>query len=584
MRMKRVLAGLAGKMRRMASGFRDKPSLAVDDYVLEHFLLYNGLIGSVPENQPDYVDVRNDIVQAINDGSGHQLAIALKVAPLWWEERLEKVFNAIGQINPQGAVDCLLAERPDDDITGDTASLTHSDWRVRSNAARMLAVLECTDAVPRLAELLKEDSDSHKSAFCHIAYSLAKLGTDEARQALVEQIAHDEHWFRVDAAGALAHFDLQDVAVDLMNAMLTGCQFDDYMAVAISRKHHPAKFVELDDERVQEGLAEMSLALLKAMDGPFHSEQAIPAQLGELTPHINKLAQNKPSARRLAAAIELNRRTGLDRNASQSQVRDLSRKEHYDVVKACIENGKYSTAEECSELKHALALAGRFKLTELAPNVMPLLNSDCPVLQDAVSCIAALGHTEAAPLICKLIEEKINLGQRTSQAFSAHPVVESDKESTDFYWTALQALGSIPHESCVNLLSRAVNDYAPDKREQALLSLQNCLLTEDLKKGYGGDLTALVRERLQDPSTQVQAAALNGIAQHKLLDLLPELIATVQSKEQLVQRKSVEALISLSNNGHKSEMKSALDAAISKEMDSNKKKRLSTVLTRIVEV
>ncbi|MBX9686702.1 MAG: HEAT repeat domain-containing protein, partial [Candidatus Obscuribacterales bacterium] len=229
--MRQIFAVVAGKLRRMTAGLRDKPDVQIDDYVLEHFLLYNGLVGSSPENQPSFKEVRNDIVQSINDGDAHELAIVLKLPPLWWEDRLEKIFAEIAAINKEGAIKCLMAKRPDSDITGDTTPLSHSNWQVRSNAARMLAFLDHKAAVPRLAEMLQESSESQPAAFCHIAYSLAKLGSDQARKALLAHLESEEDWFRVDAAGALSYFSLASVAADLMQAMLAGPSLDDYMAL-----------------------------------------------------------------------------------------------------------------------------------------------------------------------------------------------------------------------------------------------------------------------------------------------------------------------------------------------------------------
>lgn len=36
---------------RLRSGMREKQDVQLDDYILEHFLLYHGLVGSMPENQ-----------------------------------------------------------------------------------------------------------------------------------------------------------------------------------------------------------------------------------------------------------------------------------------------------------------------------------------------------------------------------------------------------------------------------------------------------------------------------------------------------------------------------------------------------
>jgi hypothetical protein len=62
----------------------EKPDSLVEDYVLEHFLLYHGLVGSMPENQRQFDDIRADIRKALSERSSVQLCIALKLPPLWW--------------------------------------------------------------------------------------------------------------------------------------------------------------------------------------------------------------------------------------------------------------------------------------------------------------------------------------------------------------------------------------------------------------------------------------------------------------------------------------------------------------------
>ncbi len=580
--MKRVFAALAGKVRRMTAPFRERPTMKVDDHVMEHFLLYNGLIGTSPEKDRDYKDVRNDVVQAVNDNSGHLMAIALKLQPLLWEERLEKIFAEIAQINKQGAINCLLAVRPDDDIIGDTTPLSHSDWRVRSNAARMLAFLEVKESVPRLIEILQSSNKEQAAAFCHISHSLARLGTESARQALVAEIANDEHWFRVDVASSLAHWQLSSVVQDLMRLMSAGSEFDDYMAVAISRKHKPASFAEYHDDDIHEGLAELSMSLLKAIEGPFHAEHAINDQLEEICSTLIQNANNKPSARRIAAAIAVNRYLHEKGRKTQLELRDLSNKTHYEAVKRTLSESKYDSPTKTRDFRHALALAGTFKLTELSPLMVPLLKDDFPLLPELVDSLANIGDQAAAERIVELIEKQVKLNQRCQMAFSAHPVIEEDARASNFYWTALKSLGSLPHPAALKLLERAVNDYAPDKREQALLSLQTILLSEELrKKHYKGNLESLIQERMEDPAAAVQAAALIGVAQHKMTSLLPDLVRALNSRETIVQRQALESCVNLANNGHRNDVKAALEAAITKEHDSSRKFRMNKALQRI---
>ena len=149
------------------------------------------------------------------------------------------------------------------------------------------------------------------------------------------------------------------------------------------------------------------------------------------------------------------------------------------------------------------------------------------------------------------------------------------------YWAALKALGSLPDKSSLALLSQAVNDHAPDKREQALLSLQTVLLSQDLQRQYQGNLEELVRARMDDPAVGVQAAALTGVAQHNLKNLVPESVRALLSRESAIQRRASETLQALARNGHRDTVKESLEANISKEHDSSKKHKLNKVLEHI---
>lgn len=583
MTMRKVLAALAGKVRRLTSGLREKPDVQIDDYVLEHFLLYNGLIGSIPDNQPEYRDVRNDIVQAINDNSAHQLSIALKLSPLWWESRLEKIFAEIANVNKEGAINCLTAQRPVDDFTGDTTPLSHSHWQVRANAARMLAFLDVKSAIPQLIEILHECNGPQKAAFCHIAYSIAKLGTEQGRTALLKHIDNEEPWFRVDAAGSLAHWNLASVATDIMKAMLIDNDLDDYMAVAITRRYSPAAIAEFNDEGIHEGVAQLVLSIMKGLQGPFHSESQLRPQLEEVNERLNQIARQKPTPRRLCAAITLNRWMEEQSNSTtnNSLMRDLSEQSHYTAVKETLSQAITTSSSEIGQIKHALSLTSQFKITEMSPHLVPLVRDDFPALVELFGSIASLGLTETAPAIVTIISKNLNVDERCTQPFSAHPVFEADKASADLYWHGLKALGSLPHKASLAFLSKAVNDYAPDKREQALLSLQTILLCDELKKEYAGNLQDLITERLNDPSISVRTAALQGVAQHKLTELMPDLLKALQSREATISRKASETLVLLANNGCKNEVLQALSTILNKEMDSTRKQRITKIMQLI---
>ena len=574
---------LAKNMRKLSAGLQEKPHVTIDDYVLEHFLLYNGLIGSSPENQPSFRDVRYDIVKAINDDSPAKLAIALRISPLWWKDRLEKVFGEIAIVNRNGCIAHLLAERSfSDDTVGDSTCLSHTDWQVRANAAAMLAFLDAKEAIPRLIPLLKDVEGAHKNAFCHYAYALATLSSDQARLALVNELSNEEPWFRVDAAGALAHWNLASVSGDLMNATLDGCALDDYMAIAISRKHSISELAEFSDEKIREGVCEMAIAIIRGLNGPLHSEHQAQQQLLAAADRINQLALENPSPRRLHAAISVTEwATELGAPTPKNAIRDLSNPKHYTKVVDTLSARLFTTGAELGQLKHALYLCQRFKLTELTPHLTPLLNRDFPALPELFDCIAELGISNDAPQITEIVKERIDLPSRLLLAMSAHPVVEHNEENALIYWSALKALGSLPHPASLELLSKAVNDYAPDKREQALLSLQKICLSEPLLKAYEGDLEELLKERLNDPAVGVQKAALNGIALHQMAQLVPEVLKSLNSRELSIQRQSSDTICTLAMGKEKTAVKAALEDSLRKEIDASKKARLQKVLDQI---
>ena len=106
-----LLGSAIKRLKRLASKFSDKPANKIDEHVLEHLLLYHGLVGSSPENQRDFKDVRADIFSAIDDESSSEIAIALKLPPLWWEDKLQTIISEVPQDKRAAVVACLLPER-----------------------------------------------------------------------------------------------------------------------------------------------------------------------------------------------------------------------------------------------------------------------------------------------------------------------------------------------------------------------------------------------------------------------------------------------------------------------------------------
>ncbi|MBY0358745.1 MAG: HEAT repeat domain-containing protein [Candidatus Obscuribacterales bacterium] len=566
----KLFSALALKIKRLTSAFREKPATSIDDYVLEHFLLYNGLVGTTPENQRQFRDIRADIVEAANHDSPHEMAIALKLPPLWWEERLKTIFSEIAQVNRKGVIACLNFAGNADDAEGTSSPLRHPDWRVRSNAAAMLAFLESKESVPAIISALQDKQPELKPAFCHLAYALGNLRTEEARTALVEHLNDEEPWFRVDAAGALAHWQLSVVATDLMNGMIQDHTLSDYMAVAIVRKHRPSEFFQFNDFQIQDGACELLLALLEAIDGVFHSDSSLLPLVRQCADQVNKLAASQPNPRNLHAAIAINNRFNLQ---GPDRITDLSDVAHQAIIKKYLQDSDMA--------KHALYLAGQFKLDSCSDFLAPLLVDDSPLLNETIECAGLLKAHSLAPRICELVYQRFDLKARCQAVPSHVPVHEEDRDAALVYWIALKALGNLVHPESLKLLSLSIKDYAPDKREQALLSIQNLFAQPEFKPDTDLNLAEIVAAGLDDPATSVRLAALEGVSQHQLIDLLPQTAKLLNAKEISLQKKAADTFVSLAEKGHKDQVISSIQQSLAKEINHDNKYRFQALLSKV---
>jgi HEAT repeat protein len=540
------IAGIVKRFRRLASGLKEKPTVQLEDFEFEHFLLYHGLVGSTPENERSFRDVRADINAAVQNNSPTQLAIAFKLPPLWWDDKLETIFLEMSATTGNTGIGCLLPQSSEQLPVDDARPLRHSDWRVRSNAARVAAALNVTEALPEIVLALNDEAPERRAAFCHLACSLGRLGRDESRQALKPFLYHEESWYRVDAAGALAHFNSATVAHDLMSAMLDNHRLSDYMAVAIARKHKPKMFIEHADTAVQDGGVEMVIALLQAACTTFPAETAHELGVVHLLPQLCELAKDKPTPRRLRAVMELSKfLTDNDQISTGERDKSLALLEQ-SVSKAVSEwlskaDEKKATAACRSEILHALWLAGEEAQTEVLPYVIPMLKTNNPWLRPAIETAGKLGDPRVALHLVPLAEELVKPASRAELEISKQPVFEENEESAKAYWQILRALGALPCHETARLLLIATADFTPDKRAEALSSL-NKVLADPTLHGHREAFQKAVSERLSDPAAQVRIAALDAAGTHKFIDLLPTVMRMVEAKEVSVYKQAMSTL------------------------------------------
>jgi HEAT repeat protein len=579
------LGSLMRQVRRIANAFREKPEVAIEDYVLEHFMLYNGLVGTSPEDQPQFKDVRADIFEAILKSSSVDMAIALKIAPLWWEEKLVAIVGEAGQYHEE-LIACLNPPHdPTQDVAPESLPLRHPDWRVRSNAARILAEINAEQAIPEIITALNEaaSDDALKASFCHIIYSLARMRNPQARIAIAKQLDNPDDWLKVDAVGALSKWPLEEVGSDIANALLQGHSLNDYAAVAVSKNYRPLDVLNLPGDKSEAGL-ELVIGLIEAARGPFINDTTFGAMLEECFARVYELAQQKPSPRRLRALLELS--SFITENGEDSEIQkkaELAQAEYSDPafghkVMAWLQ-GDHSSRDP--EFRHALKLAAHYRLTDAAPFVQKYLTSDSALLNEAIEATATIGGDGASEQLTELIAGLVDLDERTSKPLSKQPVFEEEAAEAKTYWLALKALGNLPTQQSAELLLKATRDFAPDKRQQAYSALVQVAQTPAIFEQNQTAIKETMRNGLADPAPAVRVAALTGVEKLSLIDLVPEAVRLTAAKENSIVRQARRTIAHLAQDGHAALVTESLKSALATERDTFRRQRLSILLDDI---
>lgn len=590
------LGRLAKRLNRVTSGLKEKPTVAIEDFVLEHFLLYHGLVGSSPDNQRDFKDLRADMLQAVRNGSSFEMGVALKVPPLWWEDKLKRIVDEIKDSDRQRLIETLLPDNPDGMLPPNQNPLLSDDWRVRSNAATLLGYLKEKEAAERMIEALDDTDDSIKASFCHVAYGLSSLGTEECRKALESYLFAEESWFRVDAAGALAHFNFAAVSEALASALTSPNTLSDYVSVAVAKHHPPSQFLSHHKKEVQDGGCGMILALIDASGQTFSLEAIEPFFVHTQLDRVCALAREVPSALRLKTVLSLaefikGKRDLLDegslpsRKAISSVENEFRSQPFETTIRERINNHRFQESE--SEPFHDLEglmlieLIGEFKLSSEFANLHKFLDPHSHYLNAAVDALGAAGDTAAAKFLIRLASQIVDQQKRSSQALSSQPVVEKEPEHAQTYWRLLRALGNIPAPDAAGFLFQSAEDYAPDKRQQAIASLvslsQMVRLSEEEKKR----LDALLSQSLRDPSAQVRLTGLEGIGEVGEANHVSDVVAQIDAKEVSLSRQAFKALSLLASRGMGSEVVDALKRKISTTGDARKRQRIQDFIDGI---
>jgi len=574
-------------IKKFTSIFAEKTPIKPDDFELEHFLFYHGLVGASPENQRKFKDVRADLLMTIESGSSQQVASTLKLGPMFWEEKLKSI---VAEVTDRALLIRVLApDVSDEAITFDDIPLLHTDWQVRSNAALLLAHIEATEVAEKLHQSLRDTADSAIIAFCHIATALGKLGQQSSEAVLVEYLSHDEPWIRVDTAGALAQLTKGEPSKHVINALLDKHALSDYTAIAVTRSTKPSAFFEKGDEHLVAAGCQVVLEVLNSSTQTFSNETVVEAGIHECFPALAKLLTEKPTCATTIAAVRLAQ--WLDDHRSYTL---LSPPPHSDIEKVlayyksddCLKLAKETlnslsgetklTPIQLCELRSAVDLVSRLGDSASAASIKRLLKQDHPLLDDAIKALEELKARDASAEMIKIAKDLVDLDFRCEQPKQLNPILEKNKAHAKTYWLILKALGAMPSKESIDFLLKASQDHAPDKRSQALESLVSAVdeMEEGDMKGIMPEFSRVVGEALSDPSADVRKNALRGVAAYELVTDLKKVVGLTKAREVSTQREAFDTLSELAKKGHKKDVVETVAQALKTEPDVHKRQKL----------
>lgn len=571
--------------KKIATAFEEKPKVSIDDFSLEHFMLYHGLVGSSPENTKQFKDVRADLLDALKSGKSKELSIALKLPPQWWDDKLQTIFSELDEETRQQAARLLLEEPPAESLS--KSALMHEDWRVRSNAACILAFLDAQEAADQLHTSLIDTANNTSAAFCHIANALGALQLSSSKRVLNEHLNHPELWIRVDSAAALAKFKPNEVVEYLASALCNQHDMSDYVAVAVSRSIAPADFLNHSRKEVQDGGCAMLLGLVTAASQTFTPDVVIDSNAPDCYARLRELAETEPtSALRAAALLALSEwiETNRDLLGSSDDVpnsKTLSEAKSRYLGNPAFESSLVSSLksnETNFHHRHAMRLSGSLQIKDTLPYLVARLDKNSTVLSDVIDAIGAIGIEDGTPLT-ELGRSFVDMEDRVNLPASKHPVAEKDAHAAKMYWHILRALGKSIDDKSRQFLTAACRDFAPDKREQALSSLVSSWthLPSDSKEKHRLDTVQCISAALEDMSVQVRIAALKGVSSLDAIELLSKALKHTDAKEASLSRQAFKTLADLSKSSSK-KVEDAVTGKMTAELDPHKRKKLSDFL------
>jgi|GEM_PF-479313 len=620
--------GLLGKLFKKASGLlMDKPKVEVDYFGLEHFLLYHGLMGNSPENRREFKDVRADIISAISRKNSANLCANLKLEPLRWEEKLQRIFDEAIDISGKDLVYAtLLPARTNELDESGYVPLAHQDWQVKANAAGIIAHLRPPGAEEALIAALDATADDTAPSFLHISRACGTFYTPAMIEALSKQLQHTEPWTRVDAAAALSRFEIDESFAAVQKAFAYHHDFLDYAAMAAARNNYsPRDLLKSAQTTHRELGAQILLNIVEASKDTFAGYPDLVLETGIyqcLRPLTRALADsgNEPRAVVYRALMSLCEWCATNQQYLDDCVVDPPAPEHLDAALALLRDkraamiaGLKSMLPEVvaqqrattsdgsarmisNDQRHAVLLAGALAEPTFVDHLIEIIDmsasdQEASLLFEAVQSLGQIAadkefaaqnpdflHAPSARLIA-LSHRLVDPAMRSKLPQQASPITEKNPYAAKVYWQILQTLGHFPTKDALNMLVLACQDTASDKREAALASA--IALFERTRGEMAGsqEVRKAIEDGLADPSNQVKLQAIAGAGRigGPECPYVAPLGKLIFAQEVSISKAAFTALGQLSQSGNKTQVVQILTEA-------RKNIHLQTKIARIDEI
>jgi hypothetical protein len=205
------------------------------------------------------------------------------------------------------------------------------------------------------------------------------------------------------------------------------------------------------------------------------------------------------------------------------------------------------------------------------------LHKDYPLRDAIIEAIGALNQEKSAEALIAFAKSLVDADLRNSSEKSKQPVAEDDLAASKTYWSILKALGGIATASSAKFLLAATNDFAPDKRAQALESLVSVLAKDDTIQ-FAVRIDDVLRTALSDSAPMMQLAAVAGVAKLNRTALIGEVAQLIDANENTVSKDVFEALRRLSQEGSSVAVAGVLNEKLRTTKDALKRQRIEQLL------